>query len=320
MSRSANPLAVGVFIVVALTLMFLMLMFFGGSHWWSRRDNYVLLYDTSVKGLNVGAPVTIKGVKIGQVTEISTSLYGKSMGVLNTVVLEIDPSALERADDAEHLSLEQLVSHGLRAQLRLQSLLTGLLYIDIDFQPGKPAQYKDVKTRFAQLPTTPTDLEQLTHDLENIDINKLAQELQQIVTRVNTLVSDPSMQHLARDLGQTVAVMRDAATDVRTAANDFNARFTPLAENTNTMVIGINRDLPQILQRLDSTLASLDHASQSINRTAANAAFMTSDDSPMLYRINTAATSIDAAADRLRRLSELLERKPEALLFGKPKE
>jgi paraquat-inducible protein B len=320
MSRSANPIAVGGFILGMLLLTFLLLLFFSGGHWWSTRDHYVLLYDTSIKGLNIGAPVTIKGVKIGQVTDIKASLYGKSMGVLNTVTVEIDPSSLERIDDTQPLSLEQLVDRGLRAQLRLQSLLTGLLYVDVDFHPEKIAQYKKVQTRYPQLPTTPTDLEQLTRDLEAIDVNKLGQDLQQIVTGINTLVNDSSVQHMAKDASDAIIAMRDAAKDVRTAANNFDQSFAPLANNANTMVVTLNRDIPELLKKLDGTLAALEQASLSLNKSSANAAFLTSDDSPMLYRINTAATSIDGAANQLRRLTDLLERQPEALLYGKTKE
>jgi paraquat-inducible protein B len=317
MSRSANPLAVGGFIIGSLLLAFLLLLFFNGSHWWSNRDRYVLLYDTSIKGLNIGAPVTIKGVKIGQVTEIKAGLYGNSMGVLNMVTVEIDPSALERTDSSKAFSMDELVERGLRAQLRLQSLLTGLLYIDVDFHPDKIAQYKKVKTDYPQLPTTPTDLEQLTRDLETIDVNKLGQDLQQIVSGVNQLVNDPSIQHLARDLGATIATMRTAANDVSVAADDFNARFTPLATNANELVVTLNHDLPQLVKKLDGTLAALEQASVSVNRTAANTAFLTSDDSPLVYRVNTAANSIDEAAAKLRTLSEMLEREPQALIYGK---
>lgn len=320
MSRSANPLAVGAFILGSLLLTFLLLLFFTGSSWFSNRDNYVLLYDTSIKGLNVGAPVTIKGVKIGQVTDIRASIYGASTGVLNTVTIEIEPDLLERSGNAKPAPLNELVERGLRAQLRLQSLLTGLLYVDVDFHPDKPAQFKNVKTRYAQLPTTPTDLEQLTRDLEAIDVNKLGQDLQQIVGGVNQLVNDPSVQHLARDLSATVAAMRTAANDVSVAANDFNQRFKPLASNANDLVITLNNDLPQLVKKLDRTLLALEQASQSVNRSSANIEFLTSDDSPMLYRITTAAGSIDSAADRLRTLSELLEREPQALIYGKQEE
>ncbi len=320
MSRSANPIAVGAFILGSLLLTFFLLLFFTGSNWFSNRDNYVLLYDTSIKGLNVGAPVTIKGVKIGQVTDIRASIYGESTGVLNTVTVEIEPDLLERSGSAKPRPLNELVKRGLRAQLRLQSLLTGLLYVDVDFHPDKPAQFKNVKTRYAQLPTTPTDLEQLTRDLEAIDVNKLGKDLQQIVGGINLLVNDSSIQHLAGDLSTTVTAIRTAANDVSVAAKDLNERFKPLASNANDLVVTLNNDLPQLVRKLDRTLLALEQASQSVNRSSANAEFLTSGDSPLLYRINTAAASIDSAAERLRTLSELLEREPQALIYGKQEE
>jgi paraquat-inducible protein B len=320
MSRSANPIAVGAFVLGALLLAFLMLLFFSGANWWSERERFTLLYDTSVKGLNVGAPVTIKGVKIGQVTDITANLYGDELGVINEVTIEIDPGALKRSGKGDTVSMQELIERGLRVQLKLQSMLTAMLYVDVDFQPDKPAQYKRVKTRYPQLPTTPTNLEQLTRDLESIDVNRIATNLQNAVNGINAIVNDPSTQQLAKNIGAAVADMQAAAVSVRTAANGFDQKFGPMADNANTLMIGLNRDLPQLVQKLDAAVAQLDQASQSVNRTAANAAFLTSDDSPTLYRINTAASSINQAADQLRHLTDLLERRPEALLLGKQEE
>lgn len=316
MSRSANPLAVGAFVVGSLLLTFL-LLFFSGSNLFSRRDTYMLLYDTSIKGLNVGAPVTIKGVKIGEVTDIRTSIYGKSATVLNTVTVEIDPGVIERPEGQRAKSLDQLVERGLRAQLKMQSLLTGLLYIDVDFQADKPAQFKNVKTPYPQLPTIPTGLEQLTRDLESIDIGKLTEDLQEIVSSINTLVTDPAVRNAAQELGQTLAAARVAADNVSAAAVDIRQSFTPLANNANTLVTTLNHDVPQLAEKIDKAVAALQESAASVNRSAANTAFLTSDDSPLLYRINNAALSVDAAAERLRNLTDMLERQPEALLYGK---
>lgn len=320
MSRSANPLAVGAFVLGALLLAFLLLLFFSGGSWWSPRERYVLLYDTSIKGLNVGAPVTIKGVKIGQVMDITSSLYGRELGVINTVTIEIDPSALKRSDNSETVTIDTLIERGLRVQLKLQSMLTAMLYVDVDFHPGKAPEYKNVKTRYPQLPTTPTDLQQLTRDLESIDINRITQDLQAAVSGINKLVNNPSTQALTKNIGDATADMRAAAIAVRTAADGFDSKFAPMADNANALLTTLNAELPALVEKLDAAIAQLDQASQSVNRTAANAAFLTSDDSPTLYRINSAATSINQAAEQLRHLSDTLERKPEALLFGKQEE
>src|SRR5690606_16829405 len=242
------------------------------------------------------------------------------LGVINTVTIEIDPSALHRSDNSEAVTIDRLIERGLRVQLKLQSMLTAMLYVDVDFHPGKVPEYKNVKTRYPQLPTTPTDLQQLTRDLESIDINRITQDLQSAVRGINTLVNNPSTQALAKNIGDATADMRAAAIAVRTAANGFDNKFAPMADNANALLTTLNAELPVLVEKLDAAIAQLDQASQSVNRTAANAAFLTSDDSSTLYRINSAATSINQAAEQLRHLSDTLERKPEALLFGKQEE
>ena len=212
MSRSANPVAIGLFTLITIALAILLVMLFGGSDWWSPKERYVLLYDSSIRGLNVGSPVTLKGVTIGQVTDTRVTLYGETSDILNTVTIEIDPSALKyQGRDDKGVSVDDLLKRGLRAQLRQQSLLTGLLYVDVDFDPGKPAAYKPVKTDFPQLPTTPTNLEQLSRDLESVDVNRLANDLQQALSGISQLLNDPAMQQLAGNLGNAVKALEDTA-------------------------------------------------------------------------------------------------------------
>jgi paraquat-inducible protein B len=318
MSRAANPVAVGSFVIGTVLLAVLLAIFFSGGHWWSARERFVLIYDTSIKGLNVGAPVTIKGVKIGEVTAIKAHMYNDSLAILNSVEIEINPSAMERegVPSSDEL-IDELIKRGLRAQLRLQSLLTALLYVDVDFHPDKPAQYKNVQTRYKQLPTIPTDLEQLTRDLETIDINKLGENLQQIVSGVNRLVNDPALQHLGVNIEQTLGAVRSSADQVRVQANQFGSALTPLTQESAKTLAELNRSLPQLVQKLDATLLSLQQATQVLNKAATNTAYLTSDDSPLLYRIDRAANGVDAAAEQLRDLTETLERQPESLLYGK---
>lgn len=316
MSRSASPVAVGLFTVVALALAALLVLLFSGSNWWSPRDRYMLIYDTSIRGLNIGAPVTLKGVKIGQVTDIRSSLHGKSIDVLNLVTIEIDATSMEAG--GKPVSVEELVKRGLRAQLRQQSLLTGLLYVDVDFDPSKPALYKKVKTEYPQLPTTPTNLQQLTRDLESVDVNKLVNDLQETFSGINKLLNDPAMQELAGNMGSAIHSLEIAANDLSKMGIRLGNDYAQVAQSANTLLTDINRDMPQRLATLDEALAKLNQSAATLEEFSANAAFLVSDDSPTLFRLNSASKSINEAAEQLRNLSDLLERQPEVLIFGKP--
>ncbi|HEY8384993.1 MAG TPA: MlaD family protein, partial [Porticoccaceae bacterium] len=224
MSRSANPVAVGLFTLVTLLLAVVLVAIFSGSNWWSDRDRYTLVYDTSVRGLNVGAPVTLKGVKIGQVVDIRTSIYGDTPDVLNLVTIDIDSSTILRGEGGNRsVAVEQLVERGLRAQLRQQSILTGLLYVDVDFEPGRPAQYQKMQTDYPQLPTTPTNLQQLTRDLESVDVNALVSDLQQTLSGINQLLNDPDLQALAGNLTRAVQAVEETTVRLGAAGGQLAA-------------------------------------------------------------------------------------------------
>ncbi len=319
MSRSANPVTVGAFVFGMLLLAFLLVLFFTGSSWFSQRDRYTLVYETSIKGLNIGAPVTLKGVKIGEVADIRARMYGDSLAVFNNITLEIDPHMLEREngrDDSRGL-MEDMIKRGLCAQLRLQSLLTGLLYVDVDFRPDKERQLQDVPTAHTQIPTTRTDLEQLTRDLESIDIGQLSENLQQIVSGINSFVNDKGLQNTINNLNEMLEATRTSADSVRIAANNISASVVPLATNGNQTVVTLNQKLPALIDKLDTTLVALQQTAASLQQASANTSHLTSEDSPLLYRLENAAASIDAAATQVKQLSDTLERQPESLLYGK---
>lgn len=320
MSRAANPVAVGTFVLGSLLLAIALILFFSGNNFFSRSERYVLFYDTSIKGLNVGAPVTIKGVKIGQVVDIKARVFSETSDVLNAVTLEIQPDALEREDDNRAIPLEELISKGLSAQLRLQSLLTGLLYVDVDFRPEKLGQLHKVANDYPQIPTVPTDLEQLTRDLESIDVNQLGQDLQQIVGGISKLVTDPAIQDLGKNLGETVIEVRETVAQLRAQSARLEQRLTPLATNADTTLVTLNQELPRLAERMDAAMTGLQQAAVSLQRASDNTAYLISEDSPLIYRINNAAAGVSDAAAQVRRLADELERQPESLLFGKPQE
>lgn len=316
MSRTIHPTSVGTFVLTIFLLTAMLLFFFSGSPWWSSRDRYVLLYDSTIRGLNVGAPVAIKGVRIGQITDISAQLYEDTMQVLNTVTIEIDPKVLELSDDRP-VSLDDLVQNGLRAQLRTDSILTGLLYVNVDFFPDRPAEYHQVETRYTQLPTIPTELQQLTRDLESADLISIINDLQVVLDGAGKFINNPELHSLPGQLNETLNTLQVAAEELTEGSKILIERYVTLADTTNVLLTDAGTALPEFIEKLDTALGSLEETSTLMATSAANTAFLTSDDSPVLYRVSSAARSIDMAAAQLQRLTELLEREPHSLLFGR---
>jgi paraquat-inducible protein B len=147
MSKKASPVAIGVFVLGAIAIVLIGTVFFGASTFFDRTEKFVLYFDGSLQGLKVGAPVSMKGVQVGTVKTISINVYeNKQLDVFTEVVIEVNIDNFHQMGDHKvHTGAQQLVHDGLRAQLRLQSLLTGLLYVELDFFPRSAVDLKNLQ-------------------------------------------------------------------------------------------------------------------------------------------------------------------------------
>jgi paraquat-inducible protein B len=144
---------------------------------------YLLVFKGSVRGLSVGAPVDFKGITIGEVTEVRAQIDAKTYEFSVPVTMRIDPlrfhmKVLEGNPEeliANHQKVvDGLVSRGLRAQLRTGSLLTGALYVSLDFVPNASPASMDWSHSPVQFPTVPGEVEAIEANIASI-IKKIDQ-------------------------------------------------------------------------------------------------------------------------------------------------
>src|SRR5699024_6585074 len=93
-------------------------------------------------------------------------------------------------------------------------ILTGLLYVNVDFFPDRPVEYHQVRTRYTQLPTMPTELQQLTRDFESMDIMSIVGDLQYALEGAGKLLNDPALQQLPQQLNTTLAALQTTAEEL----------------------------------------------------------------------------------------------------------
>lgn len=145
-------------------------------------QTYELIFKDSVRGLAAGAPVEFRGIPIGQVTAVRAQIDLKTFQFSVPVTIQLDPTRLgvKLVDTTAGVDLETvrrklidaMVAHGVRAQLRTGNLLTGAIYVSLDFFPGAPPATVDWSQSPVQLPTTPGQFEATEATVENI-IKKL---------------------------------------------------------------------------------------------------------------------------------------------------
>ena len=258
-------------------------------------DSYVLVFNQSVRGLQPGAPVDFRGIVVGEVAAIHTQYDPQSEKISIPVEILVYPERFTsrlRGPGKGRLPrngqfVARLVERGLRAQLRTGSLITGQLYVALDFFPEAPKAKLDLAQTPPQLPTTPSTLEDLHATLVSL-ANKLERvPLEQMVT----------------DLSQTLNTV-----------NAFMKRLDgQLAPEAQAMLAESRQTLAEMRKAIDGATRTLSDAS----RTMAAAERSLSPDSALFVDLQDAAREFSRTAQSLRALSDYLERNPQALLRGK---
>lgn len=314
MGKKANPTAIGLFVVGAIALAVAGVIVFGSGQFFKTTEEFVMYFPGSVNGLSIGAPVKFKGVDIGQVSEIKLILHRENVndGQLTIpVYVKTDPSKISvdghNLEMTDEDNLRKLIDRGMRAQLQAQSLVTGLLFVQIDFFPDTPITYvlKQPSTPM-EIPTIPTALEQastvakeIITELRNVKFGPMVQNASQALENLNHLVGSPALRSTIDALPDTVKNVNEAIAGVRRLTTDVQGRVDPLVKNLDTAIIDVNKTL------------------SSVRDTVGAARTLIEPGSPLDHDLRKALQDVSTAARAMAELADYLERNPSALLYGK---
>jgi paraquat-inducible protein B len=220
MGSRINPTTIGAFVVSAIVLVIAGVLVFGGGKFFQEKLPYVMFFDSSVEGLNVGAPVIFRGVQLGQVTEIEAIADPKTFDIRIKVTVALVRGVIKVGEDGEHFqdhreAVKRLIQRGARATLRTQSFVTGVLYVALDFFPNTPVRLLGLDPTLPEIPTIPSAMDQLKSqveqamsDLRKLPLETILAEVLAVLKRVNTLLDAPGLR-------QTLAALHDIMTDAR---------------------------------------------------------------------------------------------------------
>ncbi len=241
MSRRANPRKIGAFALGALVIVVASIIILGSGRFFETTQRYVLFFDESVKGLTVGAPVDFRGVPVGNVSAIQSVYVVPEQKFLNAVEIELvegETIDVDVIDDvlvqADYLddNPDDLIAQGLRGQLSLQSIVTGQLFIALDFFPNTPADVRG-DTRDPEIPTIPSPWSTVKQSLDDVMMSG-----PEILERVDIILA--SIQELAE--GDTLAAFSDALSSLSEIAK-------MLADPDGSVAMSID-ELPQLMENL----------------------------------------------------------------------
>jgi paraquat-inducible protein B len=218
MSKKANKTLIGAFVIGAVVLLVLGLVVFGSGKFFTRTNKYVLFFEGSVKGLVIGAPVTFKGVKIGTVKDISLVYDPKSRFAFIPVIIETEPDRIKGAPlNRDRGNMKFLIDTGLRAQLEIQSFLTGQLAVALDFFPDKPVRILGLMKDYPEIPTIPSPLGELQKTIGDIPFKEIFLDLQESMHSLQIALKE-SRETIIFDVENALREITDAARTVRLLA------------------------------------------------------------------------------------------------------
>lgn len=264
----------------------------------TRKLKFVLYFDSSVRGLSIGAPVELKGIKVGSVTDIRMEYDSEDLSFRIPVIIELELERIvDRNQDSRYGSrydiVNKLIDKGLRAQLATGSLLTGQLYVQLDMLPNAVATLSGEEHELPELPTIEGGMDAITASLRNfaskleeVEISKIGKELLETLEGTNKLVNAPELQAAVKELKGTM------------------------------------RSLKSILDKLDGTNINeaIASAKEALNQAETTMMLLNSalkPDSPIQHSIIQMTSELEETARSIRSLVDLLERNPEAIIFGK---
>jgi paraquat-inducible protein B len=275
---------------------------------YTKKIKFVMFFDSSVRGLNIGASVEFKGIKVGSVVDVRLEFDSENTTFRIPVLIEIEPERIvERSNqntESPYQTLNILVERGLRARLQTGSLLTSQLYVELGMHPDTPLRLSGEETLFPELPTLPVaDFGAITESMEDLLARLNALDIEEIVSvLLDTLKGANETLQSANELINTPDI-QDSIKNMRASLQSFKSVMQKIDESGLQEVINTGQSA---LDGLTETLAKTND--------------LLEPNSPIQYNVIKMTSELEETARSIRLLIETLERNPQAFIFGKDKE
>ncbi len=332
MSRPVSATAIGAFVVGALVLLVAGVLVLTRGEFGRERPRYVLYFDGSVAGLDIGAPVLFRGVSIGKVVSIQIDMYPNHRLDI-PVIVELEPEKVHPRKDVRVGTglVRQLVHEGLRAKLATQSLITGKLLIELSLYPDAPPATARSESDYPEIPTLPSDFAEVTatirslsRKLDALPLDRYAQRVDHILARIEALADANDLDGMIHDAREAVASFDKVVTSLARHIDPALLELRRASRKTSEVMDAIGATVRHVDAKIDplggkalATLESLDRTLMTGRRAMQTLRATVSADSPLGNDLARTLREIADAARALRVLSEFLTDHPEAILSGR---
>jgi paraquat-inducible protein B len=328
MSKQASPTMIGAFVLGAIALALLAIIILGAGKLFTRQVPVVMYFDGSLAGLSPGAPITFRGVRVGQVTDVFLSYNLSDNNLRIPVFGAIEPSQVRPIGEAsgdvprEGAGLKQLIERGMRAQLAVSSLVTGQMAVNLDFfsSPSPAgARQSDYSDRI-EIPTQPSTIEAVQETLQTViqkishlPLDQILEDVREAINSMTAVINNPELAQVVPNLNATLV-------NVKRLSGTVDEELTPVLDRLNASSGTVEETLAQgraTLADAQRALAALERAAARAEQTMGSANALVQPNSPVVFDMSNALREITAAARSMRNLSDTIARDPNSLLFGR---
>ena len=343
MSTKPNYFTIGVFVIVACALIVAAVVFFGSGLFGEERIYIETYFNGSVSGLDVGAPVELRGVRMGQVEKIAfaRSEYGIDVNsedylnygnyVMVLASLDVERLPTERTLDERTETTKQLTGRGFRLRLA-SSLLTGQAYLQGDYLdpdrypvlevPWNP-KHMYISSAPGEFTTMKQSIDAILAKLEQVDTERIGDLIAELLASANQAIDDANIPEVSSKvqtlLANTDQAIQDFAGNASQAIDDANVPAigsearSLLAEARQT-----NQHLQELLKRPDKTqsqMANIAVMIANLNKTLKRIDRLIVTQGP---QIEQALANLRVVSADLKELTGDLKQHPSQLIRSQP--
>jgi paraquat-inducible protein B len=317
-----RQVTIGAFVLGGLLLGLGAIVFFGNFRLLSPTRRAAVVFEGSISGLSIGAPVTFRGVRVGAVDGIVIQYEAQTHTAYIPVTLQLEPDRVRVSGDANvgvRLDLDSLIARGLRAELNTQSFVTGQSEIELDFNPGSAAVLHPTITSLTEIPTRQSTIQRVTEQLSQLPLRELVSNANATLESVRGLA-----ETLAANLPPLVASIKAASdggshtVEIATQAiNDLQSRLDATLGGISQLAANSDQQVNQRSADLHALLVSTNQTVLQIHEVVNDLRTLTSNRGNPRANIEATLRDLAAAAAALRGFANDVERNPQLLLTGR---
>lgn len=309
----------GAFVLGGIVLALGAILLFGKVNPFVKPVQAVVIFQGSASGLSVGSPVTFRGVRVGSVSNIALEFDRSAYAAYIPVTLDLQPGRVTLADDSTPLQIPDLIRHGLRAEVNLQSFVTGQSQIELDFDSSSPAVLHPGFTKLPEIPAKQSAIQRAQQTLAQLPLKELAENAQASLASIRTLADK-----LDQDLPPLIASVQQTSDHSRALVDATTKTLAALQDQLTTTLQGVDRLTAASTEQITARGADLQRLLVNTNATVLQARQtlgdlhqITSPRSDERADLQSILSDLAAAAAAMRGFASDIERNPQLLLTGR---